>query len=83
MLTGCDNPACNNFASSLLCILAHFAPGDGSRRELALVAFGYPTTRNSSNVVFYQRDLSLDSLSNLMSSQKQSILISDLCSCAE
>lgn len=82
MLTGCDNPA-----TALLppyCVfLVHFAPGDGSRRELALVAFGYPTTRNSSNVVFYQRDLSLDSLSNLMSSQKQSILISDLCSCAE
>ena len=70
MLTGCDNPACNNFASSLLCIFGIFALGDGSRKELALAAFSYPTTRNFSNVVFYQRDLSPDSLSNLMSFQK-------------
>jgi hypothetical protein len=71
MLTGCDNPACNNFASSLFCIFGIFALGDGSRRELALVAFSYPTTRNFSNVVFYRRDVSLDSLSNLMSFQNK------------
>ena len=63
--------------------LVRFAPGDGSIRGLALVAFGYSTTRNFSNVVFYQKDLIFDSLRNLMGFQDESLLISDLCSCAE
>lgn len=83
MIRGCDNPACNNYASSLLCIFGTFAPGDGSIRESVLMAFGYSITRNFSNVVFYRKDLNLDSLSNLMSFQEESLLISDLCPCAE